>query len=229
MIALWSSKRKLVPDVKSLYNFFFLLFLISLTHCEWCCSLGLMMGIFKLGFFWSSSGFLPTASFKKLLCLAWMAKTYRRRGVFFVVLFVYLNINFIIMVERLDWGFGFSPCRNVYEDGSYLDQKRSFGSPLTLIQYWQWDNEKAIISPSPTFILRINEWLRSLCSKIIAHGSYRKKKKKIHNNHPLKRWSDLSCWFVFCTVECLCCQSGAKLDKVGVQALRIEPGGRKFG
>lgn len=57
--------------------------------------------------------------------------------VFLVCLFFKKILIFKIMVERLDWGFGFSPCRNVYEDGSYLDQKRSFGSPLTLIQYWQ--------------------------------------------------------------------------------------------
>lgn len=54
-------------------------------------------------------------------------------------------------------------------------------------------------------------------------------KMKIHNTHLLNRLFDLSCWFVFCTAECLCCQSEAKLDRVDVQALQIEFWGRKAG
>lgn len=172
MIALWSSKSKLVPDVKSFYIYIYIhTYFIFLTHCEWCYSVGLMIWIFKLGFFWSSSGSPPTASFKKLLCLAWMAKTCVEEEDFFVV---YIFI-FRIMVERLDWGLGFPPVE------MFVRMIVIWIKGDLLAVLWLWfstgsstNNEKAIVSPSPTFILGINEWLRSLCSKIIAHGFYRK-------------------------------------------------------
>lgn len=38
--------------------------------------------------------------------------------------------------------------------------------------------------------------------------------KKIHNTFPVNNWSDLFCWFVFCTGERLCCHFKAEPDEV---------------
>lgn len=80
--------------------------------------------------------FPPLQHLLKSFCawLEWQKFIEEELGFFCVVVYIFICR---IMVQRLDWGFGFSPCISVYEDDSYLDQKRSFGSPLTLIQYWQ--------------------------------------------------------------------------------------------
>lgn len=83
MIALWSSKSKSVPSVES---FVYLCIFLSVSD-----DVGLMMRVFRFGFFWSSSGSSPIASLSKSFCalLEWQSLTYRGRG----FLLLYLSLE----------------------------------------------------------------------------------------------------------------------------------------
>lgn len=152
---------------------------MSLTHCEWWCwadDVNLQAWLFLVQFWMPPRQHL----FKKAFVLSLNEKVlYVEEEDFFCCLYIFI---FRIMVEGFYWSFGFSLCR--FEMFMRMILTWIKGDLLAVL--WLCfsagtvtNNEKAIISPSPTFILRINEWLRSLCSKIIAHGPYKKNKKSI--------------------------------------------------
>lgn len=163
MIALWSSKSKLVPDVK-----YYIYIYIKLTVSN---DVGLMTWIFKLGCSWSSFGSPLTEPFLKASILSWRGSILYVEEDFFCCSYIYLQnhggkiwLVFVFFFSLWVW--------NVWKWFLLGSKEISWQSShfVSVLAVWQI-MKKQSFPLSPTFILGINKWLRSVCSKIIARGS----------------------------------------------------------